>query len=57
MQEEDPKVSLGAAKLLIGSGPQVAVQINQSLRTDPDVVESLKTLQLEVEDVDDETER
>ncbi len=54
MQDEDLKVALGATKALIGNAPQVAVQINNNLRTDPAVVESLRSLQLEVEGEDGE---
>lgn len=51
LQDEDLKVSLGAARVILGSGPQVAVQINNNnLRTDPDVLESLKTLGIELEE-------
>jgi len=50
MQDEDHKVALGAARVLHGTGPQLAVQINNNLRTDPEVVESLKSLGLEVDD-------
>lgn len=50
MQDEDLKVSLGAARVILGSGPQVAVQINNNhLKTDPEVLASLKSLGLEME--------
>jgi hypothetical protein len=49
LQDEDLKVSLGAVRVALGTGPQLAVQINNNLRTDPEVIESLKTLQLEVD--------
>jgi hypothetical protein len=50
MQDEDLKVALGAAKVISGEGvPGTAIQINTNLVTDPGVLESLKSLQLEVE--------
>ena len=50
MQDDDLKVALGAAKVISGEGvPGMAVQINNNLVTDPDVVEALKTLRIEVE--------
>ena len=50
MQDGDLKVALGAAKVISGEGvPGVAIQLNQNLVTDPDVLESLKSLQIELE--------
>lgn len=50
VQDEDLKVALGAVKTELEVGrPFAAVQINNNLITDPAVIESLKTLQLEVE--------
>ena len=50
MQDGDLKVALGAAKVISGEGvPGVAIQLNHNLVTDPDVLESLKTLRLELE--------
>ena len=51
MQDTDLKVALGAAKAELdsGRGPGVAIQINNTLRYDPEVIKSLQTLQLEVE--------
>lgn len=50
MQDEDLKVALGAVRVALGTGPQVAVQINNNLRTDPEVLESLKSLGLEIDE-------
>ncbi len=59
MQDEDPRIALGAAKAIqaeLGVGtPLVGVQINAPIR-DVRVVEMLKSLQLEVEDVHTEGE-
>jgi hypothetical protein len=50
LQDADLKVALGAAKVISGEGvPGVAIQFNQNLVTDPDVLESLKSLQIEIE--------
>jgi hypothetical protein len=50
LQDDDLKVALGAAKVISGEGvPGVALQINQNLVTDPDVLDSLKSLQIDVE--------
>jgi hypothetical protein len=51
VQGEDLRVALGASKALTGEGtPGVAIQINQqNLLADPEVRESLKTLQIELE--------
>lgn len=50
MQDDDLKVALGAAKAVVESHrPGMAVQINNNLITDPGVVESLKSLQIDVE--------
>lgn len=54
LQDEDLKVSLGAVRAVLNNGPQVAVQINNNLKTDPEVLESLKTLGIEMEDEDGE---
>lgn len=57
MQDHDLKVALGAAKVISGEGtPQVALQFNQqNLVTDPEVIESLKSLGIKVGGEDDET--
>ena len=50
LQDEDLKVALGAAKVISGEGtPGVAVQINQNLLADPEVRESLRSLQIEIQ--------
>lgn len=51
MQDTDLKVALGAAKVISGEGtPGVAIQFNQqNLVTDPEVLESLKDLKIELE--------
>jgi hypothetical protein len=50
MQDEDLKVALGAAKVISGEGvPGTAIQINTHLVTDPQVLESLRSLQIEIE--------
>lgn len=54
LQDENLKVALGAVKVAL-SGPQVAVQINNNLRTSPEVIESLKSLGLEMEEEEDGT--
>jgi len=55
MQDEDLKVSLGAVRAILGNGPQVAVQINNNhLKTDPEVLASLKTLGLDMEEDDEQ---
>lgn len=54
LQDEDLKVSLGAVRVALGTGPQVAVQINNNLRSDPEVIESLKSLGLEIGEEDGE---
>lgn len=50
MQDHDLKVALGAAKVISGEGtPQVALQFNQqNLVTDPEVLESIKNLGIEI---------
>jgi hypothetical protein len=54
MQDGDLKVALGAAKVISGEGvPGVAIQLNQNLVTDPDVLESLKSLKIELEEKSD----
>lgn len=55
MQDIDLKVALGAAKVISGEGiPAVALQFNQqNLVTDPEVLESLKNLKIEMEGEDD----
>ena len=51
MQDEDLKVALGAVKTELEVGkPSVAIQFNQNLVSDPGVIESLKSLQLEIEE-------
>lgn len=50
MQDTDLKVALGAAKVISGEGvPGVAIQLNQNLVTDPEVLESLRSLKIEME--------
>lgn len=50
LQDENIKVALGAVRVALG-GPNVAVQINNNnLRTSPEVVESLKSLGLELDE-------
>lgn len=54
MQDEDLKVSLGAVRAILGNGPQVAVQVNNHyLKTDPEVLASLKSLGLDMEEEED----
>lgn len=55
MQDENLQVALGAVKVAIGQGPGVAIQINNGLKTDPDVVAALKSLQLDVEGEEQES--
>jgi hypothetical protein len=55
LQDGDLKVALGAAKVISGEGvPGVAIQLNQNLVTDPDVLSSLKSLKIELEGQEDE---
>ena len=55
LQDGDLKVALGAAKVISGEGvPGVAIQLNQNLVTDPDVISSLKSLKIELEGQEDE---
>lgn len=56
MQDNDLKVALGAAKVISGEGvPGVAIQFNQqNLVTDPEVLESIKSLGIEIEGKEDD---